>query len=56
MRQGFRLISLDGMEGTLADVVFRVSQLVGRYGVDVAVFKALLVSLDLPEEIILWLE
>lgn len=47
MRRGFRLTSLDGREGTLADVNFGGRQRVGRYGVDVAGFEAFLASLDL---------
>lgn len=46
-RRGFRLISLDGQEGTLSDVTFGGHQRVGRYGVDVAGFEAFLASLDL---------
>lgn len=42
VRQGFRLVSLDGREGLLAHVRFRNRQRVGRYGVDVAGFEKFL--------------
>jgi nucleoside-triphosphatase len=48
VRRGFRLQSLDGREGRLADVSFRGPHRVGKYGVDVEGFKAFLASLDLP--------
>jgi nucleoside-triphosphatase len=48
VRRGFRLRSLDGREGMLADVAFEGAHRVGRYGVDVAGFEAFLASLDLP--------
>jgi nucleoside-triphosphatase len=47
-RRGFRLASLDGREGFLADVSFGGPYRVGRYGVDVAGFEVFLASLDLP--------
>jgi nucleoside-triphosphatase len=47
-RRGFRLQSLDGRKGRLADVSFGGSHRVGRYGVDVDGFEAFLASLDLP--------
>jgi len=46
-RRGFRLTSLDGREGVLADVTFGGPYQVGRYGVDVKGFEAFLASLDL---------
>ncbi|WP_298268532.1 nucleoside-triphosphatase [Geobacter sp.] len=48
VRQGFRLQSLDGREGKLADVAFGGPHRVGRYGVDVEGFEAFLASLELP--------
>ena len=50
VRRGFRLQSLDGMEGVLADVAFGGPHRVGRYGVDVDGFEAFLASLDLPAQ------
>ena len=47
-RRGFRLKSLEGREGLLADVTFGGPYRVGRYGVDVAGFEEFLASLDLP--------
>jgi nucleoside-triphosphatase len=47
VRQGFRLVALDGTEGVLSHVRFRCPQRVGRYGVDVAGFEAFLDGLDL---------
>jgi nucleoside-triphosphatase len=47
MRRGFRLMSLDGREGTLSDVTFEGYHRVGHYGVDVDRFEAFLVSLEL---------
>jgi nucleoside-triphosphatase len=47
-RRGFRLTSLDGREGLLADVSFGGGCRVGRYGVDVKGFEAFLATLDLP--------
>ncbi len=46
-RRGFRLQSLDGHKGRLADVSFGGPHRVGRYGVDVDGFEAFLASLDL---------
>lgn len=48
VRRGFRLQSLDGREGKLADIAFGGPHRVGRYGVDVEGFEAFLSSLDLP--------
>jgi nucleoside-triphosphatase len=48
VRRGFRLQSLDGREGQLADVAIGGPHRVGRYGVDVDGFEAFLASLDLP--------
>lgn len=47
-RRGFRLQSLDGRMGILADISFSGPHRVGRYGVDVAGFEAFLASLGLP--------
>ncbi len=47
-RRGFRLTSLDGREGLLADVTFGGPYRVGRYGVDVQGVEAFLAALDLP--------
>lgn len=47
VRRGFRLQSLDGLEGKLADVAFGGPHRIGRYGVDVEGFEAFLASLDL---------
>ncbi len=47
-RRGFRLTSLDGREGLLADVAFGGPYRVGRYGVDVKGFESFLAVLDLP--------
>ncbi|HLO26868.1 MAG TPA: nucleoside-triphosphatase [Geobacteraceae bacterium] len=47
-RRGFRLTSLNGREGILADVTFGGPCRVGRYGVDVKGFETFLASLDLP--------
>jgi len=47
IRQGFRLVGLDGSEGMLAHVRCRSRQRVGRYGVDVAGFETFLDALDL---------
>ena len=47
MRRGFRLKSLDGREGVLADVGFGGPCRVGRYGVNLEGFEAFLASLDL---------
>ncbi len=47
LRQGFRLLSLDGKEGTLAHVGIHGRNRVGRYGVDVKGFETFLADLDL---------
>jgi len=47
MRRGFRLKSLDGREGMLADVALGGPCRIGRYGVDLEGFEAFLASLDL---------
>jgi nucleoside-triphosphatase len=47
-RRGFRLRSLDGREGVLADVSFHGPHRVGRYGVDLDGFDKFLSALDLP--------
>lgn len=47
VRRGFRLKSLEGGEGILADVAFGGPHRVGRYGVDLDGFEAFLASLDL---------
>ncbi len=49
-RRGFRLTSLDGREGLLADVALGGPYRVGRYGVDVPGFEAFLDALDLPSQ------
>lgn len=51
VRQGFRLVALDGTEGVLAHVRFHCRQRVGRYGVEVAGFEAFLDILDLPDSV-----
>lgn len=38
-RKGFRLVTLDGREATLAHVDFRSRSRVGRYGVDIDAFE-----------------
>ena len=38
-RKGFRIVTLDGEQGTLAHVDIRSKAKVGRYGVDVAAFE-----------------
>src|SRR4030067_866580 len=38
-RKGFRLITLDGKQATLAHIDIRSKSKVGRYGVDVAAFE-----------------
>lgn len=48
VRRGFRLLSLDGRVGVLADVAFAGPHRVGRYGVDLEGFEAFLASLELP--------
>ena len=40
-RQGFRIVTLDGREGVLADVGLRSRWRVGKYGVDVEGFERL---------------
>jgi len=40
-RRGFRVVTLDGREGRLADVDFRSPHRVSKYGVDVAGFESL---------------
>lgn len=47
LRQGFRLLSLDGKEGTLAHVGIHGRNRVGRYGVNVKDFETFLADLDL---------
>ena len=47
VREGFRLVSLDGREGILSRVDFRGTHRVGRYGVDIKGFESFLASLDL---------
>lgn len=47
-RRGFRLKSLEGLEGRLADVTIKGAHRVGRYGVDVEGFERFLTALDLP--------
>lgn len=47
-RRGFRLTSLDGREGILADVSFTGQGTVGRYGVDIKGFEDFLKALKLP--------
>lgn len=49
VRQGFRLVGLDGREGLLAHVRHSSRQRVGRYGVDVAGFEAFLDGLRLAD-------
>lgn len=46
-RRGFRLTSLDGREGLLADVELPGPHRVGRYGVDLKGFESFLTTLDL---------
>jgi nucleoside-triphosphatase len=47
IREGFRLVSLDGREGVLAHVGIQGRNRVGRYGVDVVGFESFLADLDL---------
>lgn len=47
IRQGFRLISLDGQQGILAHVDMSFSARIGKYRVDVPGFEAFLARLDL---------
>lgn len=47
VRQGFRLVALDGREQVLSRVEHRGPHRVGRYGVDVPAFERLLAELDL---------
>lgn len=47
VRRGFRLQSLDGREGMLADAAFKGAPRVGQYGVDIGGFERFLDSLDL---------
>lgn len=47
VRQGFRLVGVNGSQGVLAHVRFRGGPRVGRYGVDVPGFEAFLDQLDL---------
>jgi len=56
IRQGFRFTSLDGQEGVLAHVAIGGAKRVGKYGVDIAGFEALLKGLDLvgsPSKLVL---
>jgi nucleoside-triphosphatase len=48
VRRGFRIVTLDGRTRVLAHVEHKRPARVGRYGVDVACFEALLRELDLP--------
>jgi nucleoside-triphosphatase len=47
VREGFRLVGLDGSEAILSHVSFRGGPRVGRYGVDVPAFDDFLRCLDL---------
>ena len=47
MRQGFRLVGIDGKEGILAHVGLHARNRVGRYGVDIRGFESFLADLDL---------
>jgi nucleoside-triphosphatase len=47
VRQGFRLVSVDGKEGMLAHLGLHVRNRVGRYGVDLKGFESFLADLDL---------
>ena len=47
LRQGFRLVSLDGREGILAHAGFHGKNRVGRYGVDIRGFETFLCDLHL---------
>ncbi len=49
VRQGFRLVSLDGREGILAHAGFHAGDRVGRYGVDVKGFERFLEDIALEE-------
>jgi nucleoside-triphosphatase len=49
VRQGFRLLSLDGKEGILAHIAFHGSDRVGRYGVDIKGFEQFLSNIVLEE-------
>jgi len=48
VREGFRLVSLSGLQLILSHVNYRGPNRVGRYGVDLAGFERLLGKLDLP--------
>jgi nucleoside-triphosphatase len=48
MRQGFRLVTFDGREWTMAHVEIRGPHRVGRYGVDVAAVQAAAASALAP--------
>lgn len=48
VRQGFQIVTLNGRTRLLAHVEHRGSYRVGRYGVDLEGFEALLRELDLP--------
>ena len=48
IRQGFRLVTLDGRELVLAHVRHASPKRVSRYGVDVAGFERVLTQLNLP--------
>jgi len=47
IREGFRLLSLDGREGILAHVSIQSRNQVGRYGVNIKGFESFLADLDL---------
>jgi len=47
VRQGFRLVSIDGKEGMLAHIGLHVRNRVGRYGVDLTGFETFLAERDL---------
>ncbi len=47
VRQGFRLVGIDGREGVLAHVGLHGRFRVGRYGVNIAGFESFLAELDL---------
>lgn len=49
IRQGFRLLSLDGREGILAHIAFHGGNRVGRYGVDLKGFERFLSDIALEE-------
>lgn len=47
VRQGFRLVSIDGKEGILAHINLHARHRIGRYGVNIGDFETFLADLDL---------